>query len=215
MKVDRKLFKRPSRYGWILAALLTLGFSTAHAEDGGLYGPSAPPGSAFIRVFNATDQADLEAKVGNEVLSDIPAWTASEFVFVPAGIHRLVAGTRDQSVTLLADRYYTAVAGSGPVQLLDNDNYGNRLKALLILYNLTGDSGLSLRTQDGKTVVIPDVSSNAFGKREVNPSRVQLALFKGDKRVADAPPVSLARGQAFSLFVIGQPAAPRLVWAVN
>lgn len=215
MKIDRERFQGPSRHGWMMAALLVMSFATAHAEDGGLYGPSAPPGSAFIRVFNATDQADLEAKVGNEVLSDIPAWSASEFVFVPAGTHRLVAGSADQSVTLLADRYYTAVAGSGPVQLLDNDNYGNRLKALLILYNLTGDSGLSLRTQDGKTVVIPEVMSKAFGKREVNPARVQLALFKGDQRVADAPPVSLARGQAFSLFVVGEPAAPRLVWAVN
>lgn len=210
----------PAKSWWMVALVVVFIAALIGAEsragDGGLYGPAAPPGSAFIRVFNASEQADVEAKVGNEVVADIAPWSASEFVFVPAGTHQFVSGSSTQSLNLLANHYYTAVAGgAGPVRLLDNDPYDNRLKALLILYNLTADSGLSLRTQDGATVVISDVTSNAFGTREVNPSRVQLALFKGDKRVADAPPVSLARGQAFSLFVIGDPAAPRLAWAVN
>lgn len=210
----------PDRRGVLsmVLALLAMTFMTsmvAQAGDGGLYGPVAPPGSAFIRVFNATDTDELTAKVGNESIADIRAWGASDFIFLPAGTHPLSAGPASASVTLAAGRYYTAVAGAGGVKLLDNDNSGNRLKALLILYNLTGNSALSLRTQDGGTVVIPAVASAASGKREVNPSKVQLAVYDGDKKLADAPPVSLARGQAFSLFVVGDGATPRMAWAIN
>lgn len=203
---------------WMLAALCLMALLTPHltmAGDGGLYGPAAPPGSAFIRVFNASDADDIEAKVGNETIPDIRAWNASEFIFLPAGTHALSAAGSQDSLTLAPGRYYTAVAGNGPVRLLDNENTGNRLKALVILYNLTGDKALSLRTQDGGTTVIGDVAKDGSGKREVNPAKVQLAVYSGDQKLADAPPVTLARGQAFSLFVVGDASAPRLSWAVN
>lgn len=203
---------------WMIAALCLLALLTSNtisAGDGGLYGPAAPPGSAFIRVFNASDADDIQAKVGNQTIPDIRAWNASEFIFLPAGTHRVAAAGGEASLALAPGRYYTAVAGPGGVRLLDNDNTGNRLKAQLILYNLTGDSALSLRTQDGATTVIGDVAKDASGKREVNPAKVQLAVYAGDKKLADAPPVTLARGQAFSLFVVGDANAPRLAWAIN
>lgn len=215
---DRKTEKKILHRWWMLAAMIfvaALISATTKAGDAALYGPAAPPGSAFIRVFNASDQADLEARVGNEVISDIAAWNVSDFIFVPAGAQRLSAGTADQSIQLAADRYYTAVVGAGGPQLLDNDRYGNRLKALVILYNLTDAGGLSLKTQDGGTAVVADVAPKASGSREVNAARVQLAVFKGTQRIADAPPVSLARGKAFSLFAVGDASAPRLVWAIN
>ncbi len=198
-----------------LAALLFLTSMVATAGDGGLYGPAAPPGSAFIRVFNASDTDDLSAKVGNETVPDIRSWNASDFIFLPPGTHPFAAGDSSGSVTLQAGRYYTAVAGSGKVRLIDNDNSGNRLKAMLILYNLTTNSALTLRTQDGKTEVVPGVASDSTGKREVNPAKVQLAVYAGDKKLGDAPPVSLTRGQAFSLFVVGDASAPRMTWAIN
>lgn len=198
-----------------LAAVALMTSVVAPAGDGGLYGPTAPPGSAFIRVFNAGDADDLEVRVGNETIADVGAWKASEFIFVPGGTHQVSGGGAAKSVTLNADRYYTAVIGGGDVRLLDNDNTGSKLKALVILYNLTGSPGLSLRTQDGGTVVIPDVASDASGKREVNPAKVQLAVYKGDQKLGDVPPVSFTRGQAFSLFVVGDAGTPRMAWAIN
>lgn len=198
-----------------LAALALMTSFVAPAGDGGLYGPTAPPGSAFIRVFNASDADDLETRVGNETISDVGSWKASEFIFLPAGTHQLSGGGASKSVSLSAERFYTAVVGGGTVRLLDNDNTGSKLKALVILYNLTGNAGLSLRTQDGATVVIPDVANEASGKREVNPAKVQLAVYKGDQKLGDAPPISFARGQAFSLFVVGDAGSPRMAWAIN
>jgi alginate O-acetyltransferase complex protein AlgF len=199
----------------ILALLLSSAFHLAYAGEAALYGPTAPPGSAFIRVFNASDADDVEARVGNETVPDIRAWSASEFIFLPAGTHALSAAGSEGPVTLAADRFYTAVVGTGAPRLLENDNSGNRLKALLIVYNLSGQERISLRTQDGATTVVEPVAKNASGTRQVNPAKVQLAVYGGDTKLADAPPMTLARGKAFSLFVVDTGTGPRLSWAVN
>lgn len=187
----------------------------ATAGDDALYGPEAPPGSAFIRIFNASDQADLPVQVGSKPVPDVEAWKVSDFEFLPPGAHQLSAGAVSQSVTLQPNRFYTAVVTSEGVRLLDNQPYKNRLKALVILYNLTDADAVSLRTNDGRTAVIDAVAADASGTREVNPARVPLALFNGEQRVADAPGMSFTRGKAYSLFAVGSASAPRLVWAVN
>ena len=194
----------------LLLALLPL----AHAGDEGVYGPAAPPDAAFIRVFNATAQADLEARVGDKVLGEIPAFGASEFVFLPAGKYTLTAAGASQALTLKPGRYYTAALRGGQFRLLDNDRYANRLKALVIVYNLVDGSTLSLKTADGRGVV-ENVAANSFGTREVNAVKVNLALFEGAKKVTDVKPMNLERGRAFSLFVAGNREQPVTAWVVN
>ena len=169
----------------------------------------------FVRVFNASDNPELEVRVGDEVLTDIPPWNVSDFVFLPAGDHAVVAGDQRHSSTLAAGRYYTAVAGPDRLQLLENAYPENRLKAVVILYNLTDAPSLSLHTQDGGTEVIGAVAAAEQGQREVNPAPVQFAVHDQDGPVADAPSVRLARGRVFSLFALGDTERPRLVWAVN
>lgn len=197
----------------MIAALMVAPAATA--GDDALYGPEAPPGSAFIRVFNASDQADLNVQIGNKPVPDVEAWEVSDFEFLPPGTHPLSAGSVAQSVTLQPNRFYTAVVTTQGVRLLDNQPYKNRLKALVILYNLTDADAVSLRTNDGKTAVIDAVAADASGTREVNPARVPLALFKDEQRIAEAPGMSFTRGKAYSLFAVGSASAPRLVWAVN
>jgi alginate O-acetyltransferase complex protein AlgF len=186
----------------------------AHAADEGVYGPVAPPGSAFIRVFNATAQGELEGRVGDKVLSDIASFNASEFVFLPAGKYTLSIAGVNQDVTLKPDRYYTAALKGREIKLLENDRFANRLKALVVVYNLVDGGALSLKTQDGRPVV-ENVGANTFGQREVNAVRANLALFEGDKKVAEVKPMNLERGRAFSLFVAGSREQPVTAWVVN
>jgi alginate O-acetyltransferase complex protein AlgF len=195
------------------AALLTL--RAARAGDEGLYGPAAPPGSAFVRVFNGTSQSILDAKIGPEDFNEISPFDASEFTFLPPGNYTLSAGAVKQGVSLQADRFYTASIIGGKVQLIDNERYNNRMKALVIVYNLAGGGDLSLRTADGKTPVVDKVAPNSSGQREVNAIKAQLALFRGNDRVAPVRTVNLERGRAFSLFVAGTAEQPVPVWVVN
>jgi len=212
--------KDPQRFFLAAIAVILLGAAllaanAARAGDEALYGPAAPPGSAFIRIFNGGQQSLIDARVGPEDLNEIPPYEASEFTFLPPGSYDLTAGAIKQKVTLQPDRFYTAAVIDGKVQLIDNDKFANRMKALVIVYNLTGDSELSLKTADGKTPVVENVPPSKSGQREVNAVRTQLALYKGAQRVAAVRQVAFERGRAFSLFVAGTPQAPMPVWVVN
>jgi alginate O-acetyltransferase complex protein AlgF len=198
-----------------LLFLLALALAApARGGDEGVYGPAAPPDAAFIRVFNATAQGELQARIGDKVLDDIPAFGASDFVFLPAGKYTLAAGPASEAVTLKQGRYYTAALDGKNFRLIDNDRYSNRLKALVIVYNLVDGSTLSLKTADGRAVV-ENVAANSFGTREVNAVKVNLALFDGARKVSDVKPMNLERGRAFSLFVAGSREQPVTSWAVN
>lgn len=200
----------------LLAATLLAALAPAQsrAGDEGVYGPVAPPNSAFVRVFNATAQPELQAKIADKTLDEIPAYGASEFVFLPPGKYTLTVGAASQPVTLEANKFYTAALEGKELRLLDNERYTNRLKALVIVYNLVDGSTLSLKTPDGKPVV-ENVGPNSIGSREVNAVKVTLALFDGAKKVADVKPMNLERGRAFSLFVAGNKDQPVTSWVVN
>jgi alginate O-acetyltransferase complex protein AlgF len=207
--------KNPTLYTSLLAGIFWTALALpAHAGDEGVYGPTAPPDAAFIRVFNGTAQAELEARIGDKVITDIGSFNASEFAFLTAGKHTLTVGGASQPVTLKQGRYYTAVLEGRELRLLENERYTNRLKALVIVYNLVDGSTLSLKTPDGRAVV-DNVGANSFGLREVNAVRANLALFEGDKKVAEVKPMNLERGRAFSLFVAGSREQPVTAWVVN
>jgi alginate O-acetyltransferase complex protein AlgF len=186
----------------------------ARGGDEGVYGPVAPPDAAFIRVFNATAQGELQARVGDKIMDEIPAFGASEFVFLPAGKYTLTAGAASEPVTLKQGKFYTAALEGKAIRMLENDRYNNRLKALVIVYNLLDGSTLSLKTADGRPVV-ENVSANSSSSREVNAVKVNLALFDGAKKLSDVKPMNLERGRAFSLFVAGDKEQPVTSWVVN
>lgn len=196
--------------GLLSSALL----SGARADDEGVYGPAAPPDSAFLRVFNATAQPEVAAHVADKVLDDIGAYDASEFVFLPPGNYTLAAGGVNQPISLKPGRYYTAALDGKAFKLIENERYSNHLKAMLMVYNLVDGSSMSLKTGDGRPVV-DKVAPNSIGTREVNAVKVNLALFDGGKHVADVKPITLERGHVFSLFVAGTRDTPVSAWVEN
>lgn len=200
---------------FLMAALLAgPALLPARAADEGVYGPVAPPNSAFVRVFNATAEPELQARIADKTLEEIPAYGASEFVFLPPGKYTLTVGAVSQPVTLAANKFYTAALEGKELRLLENERYTNRLKALVIVYNLVDGSTLSLKTPDGRPV-IENIQPNTLGSREVNAVKVNLALFDGAKKVTDVKPMNLERGRAFSLFVAGNKDQPVTSWVVN
>lgn len=194
-------------------AFLVIGLLAAHvqADEAALYGPSAPKGSAFVRLYNAGNQ-EVSASVGNTQLSDVGPLGSSDFSFLPGGDYSAKLGTQSLTVKLNADQYYTLVNLPGsPPKLVEEPPFKNKQKALLRVQNLT-DSELSLKTADGKTPVVDNVKALGRGEREINPLNVKLALFSGTEKVADLKPVSLARGEAVCLYVTGSAGKFSPVW---
>lgn len=190
-------------YSLILRALLiSLLAGTAQADEAALYEPSAPPGSAFVRAFNA-DTINIDVTVGSLNLNDIGTHGSSEFRFLPAGSYNASTGTKTLLVKLDRDQYYTLVQlPGGQLQLREEPPFAGKQKALLRLQNLS-DSPLTLKTADGKTDVITQVAVKASGEREINPLKVRLALFAGANKVSDLAPLVLERGELVCLYVTG------------
>lgn len=193
------------------ALVLGLGAVQAQADEGGLYGPQAPKGSAFVRAYNAASN-ELSVNVGNTALTEVPPLGSSDFKFLPAGNYSAQVGGSNLSVKLEADRYYTLVSQAGKApQLVEEPPFRNKQKALLRVQNLS-DAKLTLKTADGKTPVVADVAPQGRGEREINPVKVGLALFDGDRKVSDLKPVSLQRGEVVCLYITGSGGKLSPVW---
>jgi len=198
-----------------LAAGLSLASMQAFAgADAALYGPTAPKGSTFVRLYNAAS-APAAASVGNTQIKQVGAQASSDFSFLPGGDYTAQVGSKSVPVKLASDKYYTLVnSASGNPQLIEEPPFKNKQKALVRVQNLS-DQSLTLKTADGKTEVVTPVAAKGRGEREINPVKVNLALFAGDKKVSDVKPVALERGEAAVLYVTGSGSSLSPVWVTR
>ncbi|MGL4315613.1 MAG: alginate O-acetyltransferase AlgF [Pseudomonas sp.] len=203
-----RTLNRSARAG---SLLLSLCAPLAVADEATLYGPVAPDGSAFVRSYNAANET-LDANLGNLHFSDIAPKGSSDYEFLPAGSYSAKAGSKSLAVSLAENTYYTLVRlPGGELSLIEEPLFKNRQKSLLRLQNLS-DSALTLKTADGKTEVIKAVAGQARGEREINPVKVRLALFAGERKVSDLSPLVIERGEVVSLYVTGSADKLSPVW---
>ncbi|WP_407315128.1 alginate O-acetyltransferase AlgF [Pseudomonas sp. nanlin1] len=194
-----------------LAAGMSLLSVPAFAGDAALYGPTAPKGSTFVRVYNASNQ-EISASVGNTNMAEIAPMGSSDFSFMPQGDYSAKLGSKTVPVKLASDHYYTLVNNTaGQPQLVEEPPFKNKQKSLVRVQNLS-DKALTLKTADGKTDVVKEVAAKGRGEREINPVKVSLALYQGDKKVSDLKPVALERGEAAVLYVTGEGSSLSPVW---
>ncbi|GFM68430.1 alginate O-acetyltransferase AlgF [Pseudomonas cichorii] len=194
-----------------LAATLGLMSLQAFAGDSALYGPTAPKGSTFVRVYNASN-AEISASVGNTNLNEVAPLGSTAFSFMPQGDYTAKLGSQTLPVKLAGDHYYTIVNNaSGKPQLVEEAPFKNKQKSLVRVQNLS-DKSLTLKTADGKTEVVKTVGAKGTGEREINPVKVSLALYDGDKKVTDVKPVALERGEAAVLYITGSGSNLSPVW---
>ncbi|MBA1202513.1 alginate O-acetyltransferase [Pseudomonas capeferrum] len=198
----------------LAAGLSLLSLQAMAGADAALYGPSAPKGSSFVRVYNATS-APVSATVGNTAIDQVSAQGSSDFSFMPQGDYSARLGSQTVPVKLAADHYYTLVnTGSGKPQLIEEPPFKNKQKALVRMQNLSSQP-LTLKTADGKTEVVKPVAASGRGEREINPVKVNLALYQDGKKVSDVKPVALERGEAAVLYVTGSGNALSPVWVTR
>ncbi|MGO0695183.1 alginate O-acetyltransferase AlgF [Pseudomonas guariconensis] len=198
----------------LAAGLSLLSLQALAGADAALYGPSAPKGSTFVRLYNASS-SPAAASVGNTQIKPVGAQASSDFSFLPGGDYTAQVGGKSVLVKLAADKYYTLVnnAGGSP-QLIEEPPFKNKQKALVRVQNLS-DQSLTLKTADGKTEVVKPVAAKGRGEREINPVKVSLALYEGDKKVSDLKPVALERGEAAVLYVTGSGSNLSPVWVTR
>ncbi|NBF02289.1 alginate O-acetyltransferase [Pseudomonas sp. Fl5BN2] len=195
----------------LAAGMSVLSLSAFAGGDAALYGPTAPKGSTFVRLYNASN-SEVSATVGSTSVNDVAPLASSDFSFMPGGDYTAKVGSQSVPVKLAADHYYTLVNNaSGQPQLIEEPPFKNKQKSLVRVQNLS-DQALTLKTADGKTDVVKSVAAKGRGEREINPVKVSFALYDGEKKVSDLKPVALERGEAAVLYVTGNGSSLSPVW---
>jgi alginate O-acetyltransferase complex protein AlgF len=197
---------------WTLAgAALTVGGAAFAADD--LYAAAPPAGSAVVRVVHAKPgAAAAPATVGGKSAGSVAFGQASAYIVVPQGEREAAVGGATSKLTVAAGGFYTvALTASGVTVVADGTN-SNLAKALLSVYNFSGKPTLDLKTADGAQTVVAGVAGGAAGSRAVNPLTTGLLVTSGAETVWTQPPVTLDRGAAYSLIVLGPPEKPSATW---
>ena len=185
-----------------LAAFLVLPVSQVLANaDTGLYDPVPPEGSAFIRFVSLDDaNGSKEAKVNNKSLEFVRFKDISSYFVMPQGALEAKIGHAEKDFEVEGGNFYTVVLSKNQdLQIYQDEKNDNQAKAQIIYYNFSPNNNLSVKTNDGKVEIIPPVSSGKQDAQQINPVKVSLAVYDGDKMVKDLGAVSLERGHSYSI----------------
>ena len=200
-----------------LISSLLVSMNMAQAGEDALYAAEAPDGAAFIRVVNAdASGAIARASVGDKVIKEVSPLEASPYIYLSEGNYQVDVAGQKTSVNMKKNEFYTVVVlDSGEMKVMKDVAFDNPRKALLSFYNLTSNSGVTLKTSGGKVAVIDAVGSLDVANREINAVSIALGAFQSNKALATTSEVNLQRGKVFSVFAIDVGGEPRLVVAEN
>jgi alginate O-acetyltransferase complex protein AlgF len=154
--------------------------------------------------------------VGDKVIKEVSPLEASPYIYLSEGNYQVDVAGQKTSVNMKKNEFYTVVVlDSGEMKVMKDVAFDNPRKALLSFYNLTSNSGVTLKTSDGKVAVIDAVGSLDVANREINAVSIALGAFQSNKALATTSEVNLQRGKVFSVFAIDVGGEPRLVVAEN
>ncbi|MEN0087459.1 MAG: alginate O-acetyltransferase AlgF [Pseudomonadota bacterium] len=202
--------RRTVLLGLTATALLPL---TATAQEGGLYDAPPPPGSAFVRVVDATQGTNREASIGGQQ-TELSADWVSDYLIIPGGDHAVQLGAATGNVTLDAGEFYTVVMSDNGARLVADDVVKNPARAGLYFYNLSEADTVTLAAElKGKSApIFQDVQAGAKEFREVNALDVTLKVMQGENALVQMDAVALRRKGGFSVFYFGDGQA---AWITN
>ena len=183
----------------LVGLFIALSVGAVRAQDN-LYGPSAPPDAAYVRVVNAVPGPEVEVRLADAVRLVGFATVTAYQVLEPGEATLNVAG-EDVLLTVEAGEFYTAVVTPEGVNVLHDEALVDASRALLTLYNFSSLGPIDLKTADGETDVVSGVAPLSEGSVVVNQAEVALGVFAGGERVMGLEPSLLERGTAYSVLV--------------
>jgi hypothetical protein len=170
-----------------------------------VYGPPAPENSAFVRVLHAdAGQPELHMAIGAVTFGPLKLGQVSPYRPVVADIYILHTAGKQATVVARPGLYYTVAVTNEAVFFLDDQTHLDPSRAQLFLYNLSSLPDLTLKTADGKTLVIGPVRPGSSGNVAVNPIRVRFGVFSRGTSIAEVEDLGLSRSASYSVFVTGQ-----------
>lgn len=190
-------------YGMTLAAAMALPVQAFANEDSGLYDPLPPEGSAFVRFLSDyNDKGSEQVKANGKTFDYVSYKDVSSYYVIPQGKVDAEIGNAKTSFNAESGKFYTVILTDKKDVRVESDPVnGNQAKAQIIMYNLSEEPNLSLKTADGQVEVVPALEAGKMAERQINPVKVALALYNGETKIKDLGEVSLDRAGSYSAVV--------------
>jgi len=193
-------------------ALLAIAPLAQAQMTGRLYDPMPPDNSAYLRVLDSAPGKPVSVLVDGKVhVKSLAARTVSDYLVLPSGKHQIqvqIAGKSQGTteVDLVEKNAYTVIFpnAKNPAWTFTDRTSTNKLKSMLAVYNVAPAMGaVDVKTADGKTSVFKALETGKPAILEVNPIKVELAVFKsGDATASVEAKLDMERGSAYSLFLL-------------
>lgn len=198
----------------ILVLLALLGMtSPAYANDQELYDPAPPADSAFVRLINATGDAEkITASVGSITFKELGSPAISPYYVLKGGEYSMKLGEASFPVKVDAGKYYTLAlqreAGKPTLTVLPDAMISDPAKSIVYFYNLSNVPSASLVAAEHKIDIVAATEPGKGGAREVKPLTLALAIKSGDKEIKTFSGVELKRRTGFTFLLAGTESDP-------
>lgn len=196
----------------VLMGLLVLFSASVQAADGNgeLYGAVAPADSGFVRVLNLSDapaEVQLSEKKNSQTVS---AGNLGGFQFSSPGKKTLTVNGISTSFDLETRLAVTAVFDGATLTVIRDKVPQDARKAYVSFLNLT-DQAVSLKTQDGKHVLVKELAKGEHGSRKVNEIKIKFAVYAGDTKLQEYEDTFLRKGRSYTFAVVPEAPGYRLL----
>lgn len=185
---------------WLMILTMLLNSPGWAAEDGneGLYEMAAPPDSAFIRVVNVTDEQ--VAVVMDDWRQSLPSGQAGDYLYRPEGAAQLQVNGKPFAFDFARRSVQTLVFDGASLVPHQDTYFSSRLKALLVMYNLSAQPA-TLQTSNGAVNVIGPLLAGSSDEREINGVKVSLRVTLDSGTELPLEEVVLQRGRVYTVLV--------------
>lgn len=182
----------------ILTMLLSLPGWAAQDGNEGLYEMAAPPNSAFIRVINVTDEQVALAM--DDWRQSLAPGQGGDYLYRPGGAAQLQVNGKQFAFDFAKRSVQTLVFDGASLVPHQDTYFSSRLKALLVMYNLSAQPA-TLQTSNGAVNVIGPLSAGSSDERQINGVKVSLKVALDSGVELPLEEVVLQRGRVYTVLV--------------
>lgn len=170
-------------------------------SDEALYGAAPSADAVFFRFVNASAEP-LEVSVDGQAASKLTSRKVSPYGFLPAGKLSFSLDGKNVDLDLKQGEQISLIwLENDEYKVIYEDQFDNKKKARIKLYNISDYPTLELKTADGKHQVLEPIEQFDKGVRDVNAIRVPFSVVAPEgESVKVTDPILLTRDKVTTIF---------------
>ena len=198
-------FANKLTFAMLIMALAIISGAGAFAasEDEGLYDPVPTENSAYVRFIHAQpEESELPPKVNGKERDGVKFGGVKPYSVIAPGKIAVEMGSFKTEFDAEAKGRYTVILQNKALRVEKDPMATNDLKAHIVVYNLTDLDDIAIKTADGKINVVGPIKAGQMMNIEVNPIKVSLKVFSGDKEFATLNEWPLERKENYIIAIV-------------